>query len=262
MPMHHIVMEKRQDRVKVFIRKETDGHVLLPLLWELGYGGTIGLEAERSAVETHPSKDRSSGAIESVDRWERCNVCGRDLRRPSICRRCGKAFCREHASPYDHDCPGVGAGRTRNALVTVLAALLAFAGILGLLELDKFTAAPKERTSWNQSSQVIEVTDSSLDGTLSSGGLLVLDCFAEWCPPCRRMHPVVEEMATKYKGRIAFGRLDLDENPRSGARFGIRSIPTFIMFRDGEEVGRLVGAVGASEFESWVTGFLEEEASA
>ena len=76
------------------------------------------------------------------------------------------------------------------------------------------------------------------------------------------MHPVVEGMATKYKGRIAFGRLDLDENPRSGARFGIRSIPTFIVFRDGEEVGRLVGAVGASEFESWVTGFLEEEASA
>ena len=74
-------------------------------------------------------------------------------------------------------------------------------------------------------------------------GVALVDFGADWCPPCRMMAPVVEQIAAEYAGRATVGALDVDANPRVQARYDVRSLPTFLFFRDGEVVDRIVGAV-------------------
>lgn len=71
---------------------------------------------------------------------------------------------------------------------------------------------------------------------------VVVDFWAEWCGPCRMVAPIVEELSEEYSGKIKFGKLDVDANSDTASRYGIRSIPTLLIFKGGEEVGRLVGA--------------------
>jgi len=81
------------------------------------------------------------------------------------------------------------------------------------------------------------------DALVSSNALVLVDFWAEWCGPCKSMHPVFERMAKKYRG-IKFARVDVDRNQDIAMQFGVQSIPTFIMFRNGIEVQRMQGAVG------------------
>jgi thioredoxin 2 len=71
---------------------------------------------------------------------------------------------------------------------------------------------------------------------------VLLDCWAEWCGPCRMIAPVLDELAAEASGRYLIGKLNVDENPRTAAQFDIRSIPTMLIFKDGALVDRLVGA--------------------
>jgi thioredoxin 1 len=89
------------------------------------------------------------------------------------------------------------------------------------------------------------LTDSTFAGAMSETGLPVLvDFWAEWCAPCRMMAPVVDQLASELSGRAFVAKLNVDQNPATAARFGVMSIPNFIVFRGGKPAGQVVGAVG------------------
>ena len=90
---------------------------------------------------------------------------------------------------------------------------------------------------------VLELTSATFDNEVSKNNLLLVDFWAEWCGPCKSMHPVFARMAKKYK-QIRFARINVDNSQDIALRYSVQSIPAFIMFRNGEIVNRMVGAVG------------------
>lgn len=93
------------------------------------------------------------------------------------------------------------------------------------------------------SSEPIVVTDANFSSVVGSSSLPVLiDMWAAWCGPCRMVAPIVEQIAVELAGRALIGKLDVDANPQTASRFGVQSIPTLLILKDGREVDRLVGA--------------------
>ncbi|HEX8776174.1 MAG TPA: thioredoxin [Pyrinomonadaceae bacterium] len=92
-------------------------------------------------------------------------------------------------------------------------------------------------------SQPLKVTDESFAGTVQKAGSrpLLVDCWAEWCGPCRMLTPVLDQLASESGGRYIIAKLNVDENPRTAAEFRVQSIPTLLIFRDGALVDRMVG---------------------
>jgi thioredoxin 2 len=94
----------------------------------------------------------------------------------------------------------------------------------------------------------IAVTDASFSADVERSPLPVLvDAWAAWCGPCRMIAPVIDELAAEMAGRIRVAKLNVDENPATAARFGLQSIPTLLVFKDGREVDRIVGVQPKSE---------------
>jgi thioredoxin len=88
----------------------------------------------------------------------------------------------------------------------------------------------------------VTVTDSNFDETILRSPLpVLLDFWAAWCGPCRMIAPMMEELAADYAGRVRVGKLNIDENPRTASRYGVRGIPTLLVFKDGREVDCIVG---------------------
>lgn len=95
----------------------------------------------------------------------------------------------------------------------------------------------------------IIVTDVDFQKVISSPIPTIVDFWAEWCGPCRVMHPVFEKLAKKHAGKMNFARMNVDENPRTPSKLGIFSIPTFVIFKNGQVIDTIVGAVGESGLE-------------
>ena len=91
--------------------------------------------------------------------------------------------------------------------------------------------------------KAIEITDSNFEEIINSEQPVLVDFWAEWCGPCKMIGPVVEELAGDYEGKAVIGKVNVDENPNVSAKFGIRSIPTLLVFKGGEIVDKQIGAV-------------------
>ena len=92
-------------------------------------------------------------------------------------------------------------------------------------------------------SKPLEITDANFEEVIASDQPVLIDFWAEWCGPCKMIGPVVEEIAGEYDGKATIGKVNVDDNPQVSAKFGIRSIPTLLYFKNGEIVDKQVGAV-------------------
>jgi thioredoxin 1 len=98
----------------------------------------------------------------------------------------------------------------------------------------------------------VQITDDAFDSTVRAHPLVLVDFYADWCGPCRLVAPVLEQLAGELDGQLTVAKLDVDANPRNPMRFGVMSIPTLILFKDGKPVDMVVGAMPKRELEAWV----------
>ena len=101
-------------------------------------------------------------------------------------------------------------------------------------------------------SKVAQIQDSDFDKLLTDEGLVVVDFTAPWCGPCRKIAPLMEQLAEEYEGRVKVAKLDIDQNKINAQKFGIKSIPAVLMFKGGEIVENLVGVAPYETFTSAV----------
>ena len=94
-----------------------------------------------------------------------------------------------------------------------------------------------QKVNWVSFEQAVELQKTNPKN-------IMMDVYTEWCGPCRMIAPMIEELASEYDGKATIGKLDVDNNQESSVKFGVRSIPTLLIFKDGEIVDRHVGAVG------------------
>ena len=123
-----------------------------------------------------------------------------------------------------------------------------------LREMTERTKAEGSNEEWP--SEPLEVTDASFSQVIQRYPLVVVDCWAAWCAPCRMIVPVVEELAPDYKGKIVFGKLDVDSNSATAMQYGIMSIPTLLVFKNGQLVEKLIGAMPRGSLEPRITRHL------
>jgi len=98
------------------------------------------------------------------------------------------------------------------------------------------------------SGKVVVITDAEFDSTvLQSDKPVILDFWAEWCQPCKMLSPTVEEIAGEYQDTIKVGKLNVDDNPNTSTKYGIRGIPTLLFFKDGKVVQQMVGVKSKAE---------------
>ncbi|MEJ2316744.1 MAG: thioredoxin TrxA [Gammaproteobacteria bacterium] len=103
------------------------------------------------------------------------------------------------------------------------------------------------------SEHIIEVTDDSFeDEVLNSSEPVLVDYWAEWCGPCKMITPVLEEIASDYSGKIKVVKLNIDDNPDTPPKFGIRGIPTLMLFKGGEVEATKVGALSKSQLTAFI----------
>ena len=88
---------------------------------------------------------------------------------------------------------------------------------------------------------VTPVTDADIDAFVAANRLAVVDVGAPWCAPCKRLDPIVDELARELAGQVAIGKMNADESPRSSSRFGVLGLPTLLVFKDGKRVAQVSG---------------------
>jgi len=98
--------------------------------------------------------------------------------------------------------------------------------------------------------EILDVTDASFESEiLKSQTPVIIDFWAEWCAPCRAIAPIVKELAASYAGKVKVVKMNIDENPSTPGRYGVRAIPTVLAFKNGAVVGQITGARPKSAFE-------------
>jgi len=113
----------------------------------------------------------------------------------------------------------------------------------------------KNQMSTPKIEKPIEVSDRNFDQTVKNYPLIVVDCWAAWCAPCRAIAPIVEELAKEYSGKVVFGKLNVDENPETAQRYGVMAIPTLLVMKEGKEVDRVVGVLPKNQLEAKVNAY-------
>ncbi len=103
----------------------------------------------------------------------------------------------------------------------------------------------------------IAVSDDSFDNdVLKAEGSVLVDFWAEWCGPCKMISPALEEIAKEMDGRVQIAKMNIDDNPRTPQKYGVRGIPTLMLFRDGQVAATKVGAVPKNQLQEWVESVL------
>jgi thioredoxin 1 len=103
----------------------------------------------------------------------------------------------------------------------------------------------------------IRLSEANFNQTLSDYPIVVVDCYADWCAPCRIIAPIIEELAKEFQGRIVFGRLDVDGNRSIALKFGIQSIPTLLIFKERKLIDRAIGVVPKGRLSIYLKKFIE-----
>lgn len=112
-------------------------------------------------------------------------------------------------------------------------------------------------------SKTIEITDENFENeVIGSETPVLVDFWAEWCGPCRALAPAIQELSEEYEGRLKVTKLNVDENPVTASSYGIRSIPTLIIFENGVEKDRILGALPKKNIEQAIESALEHRLSA
>ena len=115
-----------------------------------------------------------------------------------------------------------------------------------LAELQKEAAT---KAMMSSITEPIGLTDSNFANEISKYPIMLVDFWAPWCGPCRMVSPIIEQLSREYSGKVAFGKVNVDENQKIAASFGIQSIPTLMIFRNGKAVDVMVGALPKAQIE-------------
>jgi len=116
--------------------------------------------------------------------------------------------------------------------------------------------AKTQQESNSNISSPITLTDFNFNQTVEKYPLIVVDFWAPWCGPCRMVSPIIVQLANELAGKVIFGKVNVDENPRIASTFGIQSIPTISIFKNGRAVDGFVGAASKSQMRSKITAYL------
>ncbi|MFZ1751817.1 MAG: thioredoxin [Saprospiraceae bacterium] len=101
-----------------------------------------------------------------------------------------------------------------------------------------------------------QFTDTNFKDSALAGGVSVVDFWAEWCGPCRLIGPIIDDLSTQYEGKATIGKVNVDENPEISLKYGIRSIPTILIIKDGEVVDKQVGVTTKASLEAKLVAHL------
>jgi thioredoxin 1 len=106
------------------------------------------------------------------------------------------------------------------------------------------------------SDKVQTITDGNFDQTIGAGKPVLVDFWAEWCGPCKAIAPFLEELAGDMKGKITIAKINIDENPQTPMKYGVRGIPTLILFKNGHVAATKIGALPKTKLAEWVESVL------
>lgn len=122
---------------------------------------------------------------------------------------------------------------------------------------SRFKEQESFKMTMTENSNLIEITDANFATEIEGWeGLAVVDFWAEWCGPCRMVAPIVRELADEYAGRARVGKLDTDANQETTVRFGVRSIPSILFYKDGRLVDTVIGAVPKASLQQKIEAHL------
>ena len=123
-------------------------------------------------------------------------------------------------------------------------------------ELERIRQKKIKELTQKAPNKPIKITDATFIKTIQNHPLVVVDCWAPWCTPCHMVAPILEEMAQDYAGKILIGKLNVDENQKIPMQYGIMSIPTLLVFRNGKLVDKIIGAMPRQMLEPKITRYM------